>query len=831
MVMDLPRVVIAAPGSGHGKTTVATGLMAALRRAGHVVSGHKVGPDYIDPGYHALATGRPGRNLDPRLVGEHRLAPMLVHGATAGGRADIAIIEGVMGLFDGALGTDGFASTAHVAAVLRAPVILVIDVSHASRTVGALVHGLVTYDPAIHVAGVILNKAGSTRHAESARAAVEQVGVPVVGVLARDDGIEAPSRHLGLVTVAERTGAASELDRLADQVSARIDLAAVMHTARRAPRLTDRPWDPVAEVARGRDANPVIAMAGGRAFTFCYTETRELLEAAGCTVTTFDPLVDDTLPDGTDALYLGGGFPETQASTLSSNHALREEIREAARAGMPIVAECAGMLYLADALDGAPMTGVLDARAHMSGRLTLGYRQVVSPRESLLLPAGGRAAGHEFHRTRMSPGWSEPPAWIGPAGPEGFSLDPAGTGRPTIHASYVHLHWAGSPVAAERFACAAATFDKRPRTSRPPTGDKSDEPTPIVTQGVDLRHHGDTEARPGMLDLAVNVTAEPWPGWLDEGLQRALRESRSYPRIDAARDAIAARHGCGASEILPTAGGAEAFSLIARMRRWRHPVVVHPQFTEPEHALRAAGYDVQRVVLGPPGFTLTPGIVPESADLVILGNPTNPTGRLHPRPLIETLLRPDRVVVVDEAFMDQVPGEAETLADADAAGLLVIRSLTKTWALPGVRAGYIRGRSAAIGQLAAVQPQWSVSTVAAAAMVLCCSPSALRAQRTRALDVLRERRRVESGLRRCGVVFVEGSQAPFVLAHPGEGVRDALWRRGVVVRRCDTFPGLDDAWVRIAVRRSTDTDRMLAALEQIGSSMTEIAQDRVVQSG
>src|SRR5690349_24481129 len=233
----LPRLVIAAPSTGQGKTTVATGLMAALRAEGHIVSGHKLGPDYTDPGYHALATGRPGRNLDPHLAGADLLVPLLLHGAATPRPADLAIVEGVMGLFDGAIGRDGFASTAHVAGLIDAPVLLVVDVSASARTVGAVVHGLRGFDPALRVAGVILNKAGSARHAQEARAAVEGIGVPVLGVLFRDDGISAPARHLGLVPVAERDDARAALDRLADQITRRVDLASVVRIAAAAPDL------------------------------------------------------------------------------------------------------------------------------------------------------------------------------------------------------------------------------------------------------------------------------------------------------------------------------------------------------------------------------------------------------------------------------------------------------------------------------------------------------------------------------------------------------------------------------------------------------------------
>ncbi|MBC7308279.1 MAG: cobyrinate a,c-diamide synthase, partial [Dietzia sp.] len=233
----MPRLVVAAPASGHGKTTVATGLMAALRRTGREVSGHKVGPDYIDPGYHALATGRSGRNLDPHLVGEDRIVPLLLHGArfggTRGGRpADIAVIEGVMGLYDGHIGREGFASTAHVARLTDSPVVLVVDISHASRTIAATVLGMATFDPDVRIAGVVLNKAGSVRHSDEVRRALAPLGIPVLGVLQRDDDVTAPSRHLGLVPAAERLEAARSLDHLAGKVAASIDLEAVMRIAR-----------------------------------------------------------------------------------------------------------------------------------------------------------------------------------------------------------------------------------------------------------------------------------------------------------------------------------------------------------------------------------------------------------------------------------------------------------------------------------------------------------------------------------------------------------------------------------------------------------------------
>lgn len=468
-MVALPRIVIAAPASGHGKTTVAVGVMAALSARGLQVSGHKVGPDYIDPGYHALATGRPGRNLDPFLVGTHRVAPLLAHGAAG---ADVAIVEGVMGLYDGQLGTDGFASTAHVAALTASPVLLVVDVSHASRSIAAVVHGMRTFDPGVRLVGVVLNKAGSPRHAREVTDALDATGLPVLGVLGRDDGIVAPSRHLGLVPAAERAGAAAELDVLADQIEAGLDLDALLELARAAPELDAAPWDPFAEVraphgdrpgtgaAAPDGSRPLVALAGGRAFTFRYAETEELLRAAGCDTVVLDPRTDRELPAGVRGLYLGGGFPEVYAGDLAGNHRLRAEVRDAVGAGLPTVAECAGLLYLCRSLDGRPMVGALPADAAMTPRLSLGYRTAVVPADGLAGPAGTRLHGHEFHRTALTPSAGASPA---------FLLDGRadGVGSATLTASYLHLHWAGQPQLAQRFAAAARAFG-RTAVDRPP---------------------------------------------------------------------------------------------------------------------------------------------------------------------------------------------------------------------------------------------------------------------------------------------------------------------------------------------------------------------------
>ncbi|GAB3306555.1 cobyrinate a,c-diamide synthase [Epidermidibacterium keratini] len=460
----LPRVAIAAPASGHGKTTVATGIMAALHNRGCDVAGFKVGPDFIDPGYHGLATGKPGRNLDPFLTSEELIAPLLLHGAStpiSGDPekiADIAVIEGVMGLFDGRIGSEGFASTAHVARLTRTPIVLVLDISHISRTAGALVHGLATYDPTVALSGVILNKSASARHDKEVRSAVEAAGIPVVGVLPRDAGIAAPSRHLGLVPVEERDEAADTIALLAERVADHIDLDAIAAIAAKAAPLTTKAWSPHDHVTPVSQANPRIAVAGGRAFTFRYAETTELMRAGGLEPFIFDPTGDEPLPDDVAGIYLGGGFPQVHAAALSQT-AATDSLAHAVRRGVPTVAECAGYLYLSSTLDGHPMAGVLPAHAAMGPRLTLGYRQAIAPTDSFLAPAGSRVTGHEFHRTATTVDISRGgPAWLLDGQADGIVADPAARGRATVHASYLHTHWAGHPELAQAFANAAHEY-------------------------------------------------------------------------------------------------------------------------------------------------------------------------------------------------------------------------------------------------------------------------------------------------------------------------------------------------------------------------------------
>lgn len=433
-MVSMPRLVIAAPASGHGKTTVATGLLKALTDQGVTAAGFKVGPDYIDPSYHALACGRPGRNLDPVLVGEELIGPLFAHGSTG---ADVSIVEGVMGLYDGRVGAGEFGSTAHVAKLLDAPIVLVIDASAQGRSVAALIHGFRTYGDA-RIAGAILNRVGSDRHEALLREACEEVGTPVLGVLRRNPAAAVPSRHLGLVPVAERSPEAVQaIEAMAAVVRTGVDLTALLAVAHSAPPLAAKPWEPQVVAGKGR---PLVAVASGPAFSFGYQEQRELIQAAGADVVTFDPLHDERLPPGTHMMVLNGGFPEVYAEQLAANAVLRKEVREFAASGAPIVAECAGLLWLGRSLDGHEMCGVLDCDATMTDRLTLGYRDAVALSPSVIADVGTRVTGHEFHRAQTSPAAGPTPAW-----------STGGFVQGGVHASYLHLHWAAHPEFAQRF--------------------------------------------------------------------------------------------------------------------------------------------------------------------------------------------------------------------------------------------------------------------------------------------------------------------------------------------------------------------------------------------
>ncbi|MER5553836.1 Rv2231c family pyridoxal phosphate-dependent protein CobC [Streptomyces sp. NPDC002793] len=341
----------------------------------------------------------------------------------------------------------------------------------------------------------------------------------------------------------------------------------------------------------------------------------------------------------------------------------------------------------------------------------------------------------------------------------------------------------------------------------------------IESAGPDLRHHGDAEVRGlDLTDLAVNVRTGTPPDWLRQRIAASLGSLAAYPDGRQARTAVAGRHGLPEERVLLTAGAAEAFVLIARALPARRPVVVHPQFTEPEAALRAAGHEVGRVVLRPEdGFRLDPAAVPEDADLVVVGNPTNPTSVLHPAGVLEQLARPGRTLVVDEAFMDAVPGEREALCGrTDVPGLVVLRSLTKTWGLAGLRIGYVLADPATVAVLQEAQPLWPVSSPALAAAEACMEPRALVEAADAADRVVVDRAHLLAGLAEFSEVrVVEPAAGPFVLLRleRADEVRELLRSRGFAARRGDTFPGLGNEWLRLAVRDRVTTNRFLQALD------------------
>jgi histidinol-phosphate aminotransferase len=336
---------------------------------------------------------------------------------------------------------------------------------------------------------------------------------------------------------------------------------------------------------------------------------------------------------------------------------------------------------------------------------------------------------------------------------------------------------------------------------------------------MDLRHHGDVDAAPGLLDFAVNVQGSGPPRWLRDRIAGTLDDLGRYPSAahDArAREAVAARHGRGPDEVLVLAGSAEGFALLPALRP-RLAAVIHPGFTEPEAALRAAGVPVARVLTSAAdGHRLHPEAVPAEADLVVVGNPTNPTGVLHPAVAVRALAAPGRVVLVDEAFADAIPREAESLARERIDGLLVIRSLTKTWALAGLRAGYALGVPGLLARLAAPRPPWPVSTPALEAVIACSAPAAVAEAQRAAERLVDARAEQAAALAAVPGVEVLPGQAPYLLLRlpdgRGEHARAHLRAAGIAVRRCDTFPGLGPDHLRVAVRPREMVDRLAAAL-------------------
>ncbi|EHQ89714.1 cobyrinate a,c-diamide synthase [Desulfosporosinus youngiae] len=447
--MKIPRIVLAGTHSGVGKTTLATGLMAALKKRGCPIQGYKVGPDYIDPSYHAAATGRASRNLDRWLLGEH-LPSVFAQSS----EENWAVIEGVMGMYDGMSGTPGFGSTADVAKLLDAPILLIVDVSSMSRSVAALVHGFSTYDPQVKLQGVILNRVKSAAQEKILREALSEIQIPVLGVLPIELSLKLPERHLGLVPVGEGGLLEGFIETLSDLITKHIDLDQVESIMLGAPDFNED--SDFGSLKSGSDAGPGtqdnnisfrLGLAQDEAFLFYYQDALDLAERLNATIVPFSPLHDSALPEDLDGIFIGGGFPELHLKPLSENTLFLDSLRAYAASGKPIYAECGGYMYLGKSIkdfegNELPMAGLIPMKAEMTKRLQgIGYRKGVFREDNFLGPRGTTVQGHEFHYSRVVYDKEYPPAYELFRGNEALRLE--GYARDNIVASYLHLHFAG----------------------------------------------------------------------------------------------------------------------------------------------------------------------------------------------------------------------------------------------------------------------------------------------------------------------------------------------------------------------------------------------------
>jgi cobyrinic acid a,c-diamide synthase len=446
-------LVVAGERSGVGKTTVTLALLASLCRRQLKVQSFKVGPDYIDPMFHQHVTGRPCRNLDPVLTSEAYVQECFTRHTQ---NVDYALVEGVMGLFDGATGKDDWSSTAHVARLLDLPVLFVLDCSRLSRSVAAIAHGYRSFDPRVRLAGVVLNRIGSDRHLEIIKDALEPLELPILGILRRQDNITIPDRHLGLVPTAE----INQLDTLIEQLATLGDtcfdwqrLLPLLKLEYRRQETGDRSVHPSSLAPRSSLLK--LAVARDRAFSFYYPDNLDILAALGAELVFWSPLSNSGLPEGVQGLYFGGGFPEVFAQQLAENRLALEAVREALQVGMPTYAECGGLMYLSQQIvdfDGQSwsMVGAIPTTAVMGSRLTLGYRQATALQDSPLLSAGSVVWGHEFHRSHLFKIPTNPLFQI-----RGYELrSPVtleGWRSHHIHASYIHLHFGGHLEIPARF--------------------------------------------------------------------------------------------------------------------------------------------------------------------------------------------------------------------------------------------------------------------------------------------------------------------------------------------------------------------------------------------
>ncbi|MHB0866486.1 MAG: cobyrinate a,c-diamide synthase [Thermoleophilia bacterium] len=448
-------LVIAGHASGVGKTTVAIGLMGAFRRQGLTVAPFKVGPDYIDPGFHARATGVASRNLDTWLTSPRAVRDTFNRGAA---HTDISVVEGVMGLYDGRAGGGGEGSTAEAACLINGAVVLVVNCAGMARSLAPLLWGFHHFNKEVSLAGTILNNVGSPGHARMLREAAREAGVPVLGEIPRRPGVTLGSRHLGLVPADESEDLDAMLAQIIDHVGGHVDLEALTAITREPGMEPDDETIAAPPPAAGA---PVIAVARDEAFSFYYVDSLEALEAAGARLQYFSPLRDEALP-ACDGLYLGGGFPEMHARQLADNGAMRRSVAAAVADGLPTYAECGGMVYLCRGVevDGRrhEMTGAVESEARMTDRRqALGYVEARARRANILLEEGGRLRGHEFHWSTVE--WRDEDLAYDCFSNSKPQVEHEGFSRGNLLATYVHTHFGGDHGGARRFtdACAAGS--------------------------------------------------------------------------------------------------------------------------------------------------------------------------------------------------------------------------------------------------------------------------------------------------------------------------------------------------------------------------------------